>query len=640
MKTIKNTLAVTAVLLAASCSQKNLEPLTPTTSETITIEASFENTKTALADNESGTINWQPGDEIAIFCNKVGGKFTSTLTAPAATSSFSGTLNVVTGFGEESDPTQTLYGLSPYSASASSDGSSITTTLPTVQVATADSYDPTAYITVGKTDTRAMAFYAVGGGIRFTVSRDDIERVVLNANNSSESLAGTIKITIGEDKTPTTTQLATAKSNAVILKAAEGEKLIPGTWYYISTLPLTLTEGFTLTMYAGKYKGEKVVSSEVTISRKTFGSMTNIDNGIEFKEMSWSAPTIINTTAVRATMEINPVTKEPVIAAVTSCSASSSYGPIYVYNGLTSTPSAVLPEGEYCKEIQLGVDANGSAYVYASQPVSPRKGHIYTSDDFASWSCVENIDIDQTNSYVGSTIACLNSEVFVMTCNNGAGAVSKRMVNTTKYNGTSWSTGLADIPADGFTSGRIYPTLLVANNELYCFVTNYTKGCSILKYDSTNQNWSNIITVDATTEPYKKYTYGVYSYQGFAVDNEGYIYLALGVGSSPNYGVAVLCVSPDGSDVSQIGENIPLTNSISARYARIAASATGDIILAYRDNDECLHVTKLQDDFETWGNDVKLTNSTCNDVRILFNADNEAYVMCSTAGHLEVFKSL
>ena len=135
--------------------------------ETITIRAYQEGateTRTTLIDG--GTqVYWEPADEIKVFFRGTGSRFLSQNTENATITDFSGTLNVVVGINEGASGSNTLWGLYPYRADATSDGASVTTTLPAEQTGRAGSFAKGTHITLAQSNSFDLAFYNVTGGI-------------------------------------------------------------------------------------------------------------------------------------------------------------------------------------------------------------------------------------------------------------------------------------------------------------------------------------------------------------------------------------------------------------------------------------------------------------------------------------------
>lgn len=344
-------------------------------------------------------------------------------------------------------------------------------------------------------------------------------------------------------------------------------------------------------------------------------------------EAQWSAPVKTDLNVGSMSMVINPVSGEPVIGVVEN--VSSSRGPLKVFNGadLTASPVQVsASDANPCQHVAVGADAAGKIYAFTNDYASTsadRKGNVYSSVDGSSWTKEVN-DIDYSNAYYGRYIGCVGDEVYVMTSNNAAGAVPKRNVNVTSYKNT-WTTGqvLCGRPA----SNTYFPVIRVYGDAMYVFVTNVGEGLSIYKYQGAE--WSDVITVNATEGDYAQYGFGIRESQDMAIGPDGAIYLALG--TTATKAAAVVKIDANGK-LSPVGSPI---STASNEYCRIAVDELGRVYLAYRNDDDKLCATSLDDDTMEWKTSSVLSDMAVNDVYMCVNAKGVVYLACSTD---EVFK--
>ena len=122
---------------------------------------------------ESGVhVYWEPGDEIAVFMGEKAAKFTTDITAASGTATFKGT------FGDSEWPEEPdLWAVYPYSEDAVFDGETITTTLPSEQVARPGSFGKDMNLSIAHSNSSTLQFYNVGGGIRFSVTEEGIKKM-------------------------------------------------------------------------------------------------------------------------------------------------------------------------------------------------------------------------------------------------------------------------------------------------------------------------------------------------------------------------------------------------------------------------------------------------------------------------------
>ena len=228
-------------------------------------------TKTVV---EGGThVYWEPGDEIMVFSGEKSAKFVTDLTASSATATFKGT------FGEDAWPEDMdLWAVYPYSEEAVFDGETITTTLPSEQVARAGSFGKDMNLAIAHSTTNTLQFYNVGGGLRFSVTEEGIKKVIL-VGLGEEILAGQIKISF-QNGVPIFTEGSGMRP--YIALSAPGDGFVPGEWYYMNALPQSLSQGFKMRFFKDGSSGVRVFVKSVEIKRSIFGSIENADAGVEY----------------------------------------------------------------------------------------------------------------------------------------------------------------------------------------------------------------------------------------------------------------------------------------------------------------------------------------------------------------------
>ncbi|MBQ9463377.1 MAG: hypothetical protein IJU68_06955 [Bacteroidales bacterium] len=279
------------MMLAASCTVAEPEgaetsPAALQREITITATSGEPNTRTERAAD--GSVLWSPGDQISLFFGSGsdgGNVFTSQNTETARVAQFTGSIGVITGGNEVSMGNQYFWAVYPYNASASCDGTSITTILPSEQIATADTFADDLFPTMGRSTGLSMPFYNICGGIKFTVSESGITSVALQGN-TGEQIAGTITACFDDNGLPTVAGI-TGGSDTITLSAPEGTTLQVGKAYYFVLVPTVFENGFTLTFT--KDDSSTAVynrTSKTTIKRAIFGSLSTPD-----ADLTWRAYT-------------------------------------------------------------------------------------------------------------------------------------------------------------------------------------------------------------------------------------------------------------------------------------------------------------------------------------------------------------
>ena len=232
-------------------------------------------TKTVV---ESGVhVFWEPGDEIAVFTGEQSAKFTTDITAASGTAIFKGTFGDTT-WPEDLD----LWAVYPFSEDALFDGETITTTLPSEQVAREGSFGKDMNLAIAHSNSSTLQFYNVGGGIRFSVTEEGIRKVMFEGL-SGEIISGKVKIGLDESGKPIVQEVTGGSQFITLLPPTGKETFEPGAWYYIVAIPGALEGGYKLRFYKDSDYARKVSEKKVQIKRSVFGNVEKADEGIEYE---------------------------------------------------------------------------------------------------------------------------------------------------------------------------------------------------------------------------------------------------------------------------------------------------------------------------------------------------------------------
>ena len=274
------------LVIMASC---GIEPLPePELTEqylVFTASSSANELETKTIRQSDGAVWWSPADEISIFYargDQGGNKFTSVNTEPKSVTDFTGTIGVITG-GSEISPADTYFwALYPYDATASCNGSSITTTLEAVQEATPGTFADHVNIAIARSKGLELSFYNVCSGFKFSVTKEQVKRVRIRGNNG-EILAGQINVSLGTgpDARPEI-QSVTEGQSELILEAPGDEFFEVGTPYIVISLPVPFSNGFTVTFETPTESADFVYSNSYTLKRAMFVSKLEMDAGLEY----------------------------------------------------------------------------------------------------------------------------------------------------------------------------------------------------------------------------------------------------------------------------------------------------------------------------------------------------------------------
>ena len=278
-----------SLLLVASCSKiEDIDTINIAQDggDLLVIEASAESydSQTKTIRQEDGSVYWNPNDEISLFFidGEDGGyKFTSQNKETAVVAEFAGTINGITGGGENLTDEAYFWAIYPYSASNSCNGSSISTSLSQKQQAVQDTFADDLFITIARSTGVKMAFKNVCGGMKFRVSQSGIKSIVFRGNNE-EVLAGDFRATFDESNQPTISEIINGKTQITVI-APNGGTFDVGKYYYLVSLPAVLKNGFTITFHkADGTSGTYTRTSKVEIKRSIFGVVRDLDQGLTF----------------------------------------------------------------------------------------------------------------------------------------------------------------------------------------------------------------------------------------------------------------------------------------------------------------------------------------------------------------------
>lgn len=241
------------------------------------VNGDVQDTKTVLQSD--GNLLWSAKDKIDIFVGAQSFEFTGTNTSAVSEATFIGSLD-----GVDWSSGKEYWAVYPHSANNSSDGLSMTVSLPAEQEACAGTFAKDLFISIAKSQDYDLAFYNVCGGIKFSVTEVGVESVTFKGNNG-EAIAGTAKVAFDQNGKPIVQEVSNPLSE-ITLSAPTGTTLEVGKWYYIVCFPSVLQNGYAMTLK--KEDGsiaEKKGESAVTIKRAIWGRLTEMD-----KDLSYTIP--------------------------------------------------------------------------------------------------------------------------------------------------------------------------------------------------------------------------------------------------------------------------------------------------------------------------------------------------------------
>lgn len=271
------------VLMLVACAKMDEEIIPTRQTKELTITAyggESKGTKTARQANTD--VYWSPGDVISLFFRtgeNGGSRFVAQNTEEVAIAQFKGTIDVISGGGENTDGEFWFWGVYPYSTENSCDGSSITTVIPAHQTGKAGTFADNTFITMARSKGLELGFYNICSGVKFTLTRNDIKEVRIRGNNN-ENIAGKIKAVWDANGKPAIQEYVEGEKE-VSVAAPGGGTFAAGTEYYLVFAPTLCTEGFTMTLITNDYmRGDFVYSNERDFKRSIFTTVPNLDTHV------------------------------------------------------------------------------------------------------------------------------------------------------------------------------------------------------------------------------------------------------------------------------------------------------------------------------------------------------------------------
>lgn len=282
-------LAGISVFLLYACSSNVTEQVEVLVQpgELVTITAYSDNaaqTKTSLVDDGNGgkAVEWKTGNSISLFFNQGtngGDKFTTAANGPIA--EFSGKISAVSGSLSGVGGKAYFWGVYPYNALNSCDGTSITTTLPASQKAYAGDVADNLLVTVGRSENLSIYFKNTCAVIGFKLSQENIKKVIFSGR-ANEAVAGEFSVSFDSGNNLVVEPTANAVTS-ISVTPAESSTFTPGTTYYFATLPDTFSDGYTLTFIREDgYAAQFIRESSFTFAISNYYTMTKKDSGLTF----------------------------------------------------------------------------------------------------------------------------------------------------------------------------------------------------------------------------------------------------------------------------------------------------------------------------------------------------------------------
>lgn len=271
-----------AVTMAAACVGIEGEKFSPAPD----VVASIENeTSNGVDGIRFEPVLWKPADNINVFYGSVGVKYTSRNEEEASSATF----GAATALGVTKDGLANVWGFRPYDKYAVCGGEGVTATLPAVQYGVPGSYDDALFTALAHSTTAELHFVNVCGGVRFKLPLDSVSTVTIAAN-AGEALAGKALFSFSEGGDPVVAAVDSA--DGITLVPKEGDVFRKDSEYSFVTLPVVMTEGFSIAFRKEMADGMKVGFYEcrpgpVTVKRSEFTEVEIPDSIAFLSESEW-----------------------------------------------------------------------------------------------------------------------------------------------------------------------------------------------------------------------------------------------------------------------------------------------------------------------------------------------------------------
>ena len=236
-------------------------------------------TRTVLDGSNDHIINWAADETIYVFDGTAPRSFTNGSNTGSTNVPFTGSALV----------TSKYYALFPSGFFVKGVGApTIKATIPVTQNATANSFDPTANVSIAVSDDidglSTLSFKNVGSVLKLSLGTSEVRKVIITSRNS-QCMTGEISITLGAGDVPSIE--VTNGVNYVILDGG-ASNLSADTPYYITVAPGSYSAGFNVKLVnaAGKYRSFSNTNSQ-TLTRSSM-----MDLGSFTGTKDWKSSTI------------------------------------------------------------------------------------------------------------------------------------------------------------------------------------------------------------------------------------------------------------------------------------------------------------------------------------------------------------
>lgn len=269
-------MTVAAALAIVGCTKEIDSPSGPALNEVTFIGHADTGTGTRTALTADYNVVWSSGDRISVFASTAQSENRG-FTAAAIREDESGLANSMASFAGMVQAADTYYAVYPYNSETAFSGTVISTTLPSVQTAVANSFAVGANISTAKASdgSNVLQFRNAGAIIGVKVASDNIGSITLSSGEIP--MAGAVSIDVSGDFPVMTVAEGGATEIRLVAPQPEEEGaaavFVPGTTYYFVVAP-------------GEYSGLQLefgnVAGNATCTRTTAATVSVARNDNKF----------------------------------------------------------------------------------------------------------------------------------------------------------------------------------------------------------------------------------------------------------------------------------------------------------------------------------------------------------------------
>ena len=415
MKTVYRVLTAAAIAaVSAGCAKEIADNQQIQSQEKVamTFVSNAVSTRTSLADDQT-TVVWTAGDRIGIFDKAQGNNPFDIAGIDGSSATFEG----------EAVPSETYYGLYPYSETASVSGQVITTELPSEQTAIPGTFAQNVNLSAAVSDGgNELYFQNVCGLVTVEISSVPegltLKSVTLSGLNG-EKIAGKVNINMAEGTLAA--EAADAETSAsVTLAAADGTALEAGK-YVFAIIPADFTQGLKVGLNYDGGTSEILLKGQVTVAAGHHRVLPPVESATIGKVKTISTPEGLKAFAEAADSydadDVVTIDADLDMAGVDiapfklNCTLDGRNHKIYNIALGTSLVS-ILNEGAVLKNVVFG-SSDGTSYDGTSEltidgnpgslgVVGVNHGTVETVTTFVNIDAVINNSTDRVGGVVGT----------------------------------------------------------------------------------------------------------------------------------------------------------------------------------------------------------------------------------------------